>query len=176
MDAGKKTRFEISMLPHLGSAYRLARWLAGNDDIAQDVVQEAYLRAYRFFDGFQGDNARGWLLTIVRHVWFDHRGHAWPRTEDEFDEGLHGEGGDLDAYSDPLMQLERESGSALVRRALATLPEHFREILLLREHEELSYRQIAALLNLPIGTVMSRLARAREALARALEPQLSDLR
>lgn len=176
-DNDKKTRFEQCMLPHLRAAYALARWLSLDDQVAKDVMQEAYLRAFRFFDGFRGENARAWLLAIVRNTWLTQRHAARAHAEETYDETLHEAAvdEDLSTRSDPLLQLERASSGAYVRRVLAQLPAEFREILLLREVEELSYKEIAQTLAIPMGTVMSRLARARHLLARRLEAQLADL-
>ena len=156
-------RFERMVFPHLDAAYNLARWLARNDDDARDIVQEAYLRAFRFIAGFHGGDARAWLLAIVRNTYYSWRSRNPPdgRTE-EFDEAQHGESAEHD---DPAQLLLRAEDARLVTQALAALPPAYREVLVLRELEDLSYRQIAAIAGVPIGTVMSRLARARRLLA-----------
>lgn len=169
-------RFETLALPHLDAAYNLARWLSGSASDADDIVQEAFLRALRFFDGFRGESARAWLLAIVRNTWLT----EWRRRSDAadgtaFDEathGLHGDawlpGWDDTAPGDPEMLAVRRDECALVRDALATLPVVFREVLVLREMEDMSYREIETILGVPAGTVMSRLARGRQMLAIAV--------
>ncbi|WP_371442896.1 RNA polymerase sigma factor [Pandoraea sp. ISTKB] len=174
--AAASGRFEALALPHLDAAYNLARWLSGSASDADDIVQEAYLRALRFFDGFRGENARAWLLAIVRNTWLT----EWRRRSDAadgtpFDEsthGLHGEGHlpgwDDAAPGDPEMLAVRRDECALVRDALATLPVVYREVLVLREMEDMSYREIETIVGVPAGTVMSRLARGRQMLAAAV--------
>lgn len=172
MSADRTRRFEAAVLPHLDAAYNLARWLLRDDQSAQDVVQDAYLRAFRFFDGFRGGDARPWLLGIVRNACFDwlgdkNRGHV------EFDEARDSGGTDSEpepAGNDPQRLLERKLERARVNAAIATLPPLFREVLVLRELEELSYEEIAQVAGIPAGTVMSRLSRARAMLRAALSP------
>ena len=153
-------------LPHLDAAYNLARWLTRDDHMAEDVVQEAYLRAFKFFDGFRGGDGKAWVLAIVRNTFFTLRkrnssAHLHEPFDDEVHDGPveHGTHGE-----DPQALLVRNADGQVVRQALETLPEEFREVLVLREIEEMDYRQIAAVTNVPIGTVMSRLARARAGL------------
>ncbi|MHB8534791.1 MAG: sigma-70 family RNA polymerase sigma factor [Sulfuricaulis sp.] len=164
-------RFEELALPHLDAAYNLARWLTRNDHDANDVVQEAYMRAFRFFGGFHGDNARSWLLAIVRntcYTWLQ-QNRGW-HANTSLDELL--DAGTADAVlasvepseEGPERHLLREDDRALVNRALEQLPEEFREVLVLKELEDLSYREIAAVTGVPLGTVMSRLSRARKLL------------
>jgi RNA polymerase sigma-70 factor (ECF subfamily) len=165
-------RFEQVVLPHLDSAYNLARWLTGNEHDAEDVVQDAYLRAVKFFGSFRGGDARPWLITIVRRVCYDwlgrNRAHQ-PLTV--FDEELHsGQGAGLD----PAQLVLRQENQELLRQALTELPVEFREVLVLRELEGLSYKEIAAVTNLPPGTIMSRLARARERLRDCLVKHLRE--
>ncbi len=165
-------RFEQVVLPHLDSAYNLARWLTGDGHDAEDVVQEAYLRALRFFGGFRGGDARPWLLAVVRHACYDWLQRNRPRQPlTVFDEELHtgAEGG-----ADPVELLLREEDRAQLRRALGELPVEFREVLVLRELEGLSYREIGAVTGLPPGTVMSRLARARDKLRAGLVGPLRE--
>ncbi len=166
----KLTRFEQSIMPHMDAAYNLARWLTSNDADAQDVVQDAYLRAFRFFDGFRGGNSRSWLLRIVRNAFYEslkrngRNGATMP-----FDEELHdtmADGGAPDAV------LLEKADRQLVHQAIAALPVEFREILILRELEGLSYKEISDVAGVPLGTVMSRLARAREQLEKFLAPRL----
>jgi RNA polymerase sigma-70 factor (ECF subfamily) len=164
--AEERERFEQALLPHLDAAYNLARWLTRDDHDAEDLVQAAYLRALKSFGGFQGANARAWLLTIVRnacYTWLEQkraRGVAMA-----FDEDIHGVESDA---TDPEKCLLREEDQQAVRRAVEALPPELREVIVLRELEGLSYKEIAAIAGIPLGTVMSRLARARERLHRRL--------
>lgn len=171
MDATDESRrFSEVALPHLDAAYNLARWLSGSASDADDIVQDAYLRAFRFFDSFRGDNARAWLLAIVRNTWFTEwrrRCDAADRTP--YDETLHGDerlpGWIDDIGSNPEMLAVRREDANLVHRALEQLPVEYREVLVLRELEDMSYRDIAIVAGIPIGTVMSRLARGRHLLS-----------
>ncbi len=166
--------FERTFLPHLDSAYNLARWLMKNDQDAQDVVQEAYLRALRFSAGYRGGEPRAWLLAIVRNTAFSfiERNKKSDSTA-EFDENLHG----ADCPSDTVeAAVIRQADGESIRAALSALPDEFREVILMREIEGLSYREIADATDLPIGTVMSRLARARKRLHRALSGLLRGRR
>src|ERR1700722_13030708 len=155
-------QFEQAILPHLDAAYNLARWLTGTDAHAQDVVQEASLRAFKFFAGFRGENGRAWLLTIVRrtcHTWLNkNRGYLPMDGLDE--EAFAAE----DTAANPDSLSARSSDSQLVRAALEKLPVEFREIIVWREMEGFSYKEISDAAGIPIGTVMSRLARARKQL------------
>jgi RNA polymerase sigma factor (sigma-70 family) len=162
----ERERFEQALLPHLDAAYNLARWLTHDDHDAEDLVQAAYLRALKFFGGFHGANARAWLLTIVRnacYTWLEQKRVRGPATA--FDEGIHGVESDA---MDPEKRLQREEDQQSVRRAVEELPLELREVVVLRELEGLSYKEIAAIAGIPLGTVMSRLARARERLHRRL--------
>ena len=151
----ERLRFESLVLPHLDAAFNLARWLTRNDHDAEDVVQEAYFRALKFFHGYRGGDAKAWLLTIVRNCWLSagkatkRRGHT-PLDEQE-----------LVADGDPEASAIRQGTSRRLEALVAQLPEDFREVLILREMEDMSYREIAEITGTPIGTVMSRLARAR---------------
>jgi len=159
-EPNKLARFEQAVLPHLDAAYNLARWLVRDDADAQDVVQEAALRAYRFFEGFRGGDGRAWLLTIVRNVC-----HTWLRKNrahelaTPFDEEAHGVADD-----NPETLLMENADAQALKEALEELPAEFREALILREMEGLSYKEIAGVADVPVGTVMSRLARARKRL------------
>lgn len=158
--------FDQDVLPHLDAAYNLARWLTRNQQDAEDVVQEAYLRAFRFFHNFRGGNARAWLLKIVRntsYTWL----HANRPLQDaaEFDENLFSP--DPRAPNPEEVVLQNDSGT-LVRKALEKLPPNFREVLILRELEGMSYREIAEITGMPAGTVMSSLSRARDRLRQIL--------
>ena len=158
--------FERAVLPHLDAAYNLARWLTRNERDAEDVVQESYLRAFRFFAGFRGGDARAWLLRIVRNTCYTWLHANRPLQEaTEFDETLFSP----DSRSpNPEEAVLRNDRSALVRKALETLPANFREVLILRELEGLSYKEIAAITGMPAGTVMSSLSRARDRLRQVL--------
>jgi RNA polymerase sigma-70 factor (ECF subfamily) len=154
------------VLPLLPSAYNVARWLTRNDQDAEDVVQEAFLRAHRFFPSFRGGDPRAWLLTIVRNSCW-----SWLRANRPRDVGTGLD--DVAEMPDALApsaeeDLVRRVDAERVRRALDALPAEFREVLILREFEELSYREIADVSGIPVGTVMSRLARARARLQAAL--------
>jgi RNA polymerase sigma-70 factor (ECF subfamily) len=158
-------RFEQAVLPHLTAAYNLARWLTGNDHDAEDVVQESYLRALKFFSGFRGGSSRPWLLAIVRntcYTWMRRNRMAEPGLE--LDEEMYV---DTTSPSPEAILLATARGD-LVRRALEELPAEFREIVILREMEGLSYKEIAEVTSVPVGTVMSRLARARARLQKLL--------
>jgi RNA polymerase sigma factor (sigma-70 family) len=163
-------RFRERMLPHLDAAHNLARYLCRDADAAQDIVQDAFLRAFRSFATYRGDGDRAWLLAIVRNCHLDWRARAakTERSETPFDDTLEDEHADLAPVEEtPETSLLRRDEAARVRRQLETMPEAYREILVLRELEELSYREIADVTGLPIGTVMSRLARARALFQRA---------
>lgn len=156
------TNFGDAILPHLDAAYNLARWLTRNEADAHDVVQESYLRAFRFFEGFHGDDGRSWLLAIVRntsYTWMQHN-RSPDRTVPLDDEIYEIESNELN----PEALLLQSSDTQMVREALEELPVEFREVLVLREFEELSYKEIASITKLPLGTVMSRLARGRKRL------------
>jgi RNA polymerase sigma-70 factor, ECF subfamily len=160
------------MLPHLNAAHTLARYLTRNDHDAEDVVQDAYLRAFTYRDSFRGEgaeSARAWLLTIVRNT-----AYSWRRREGmsavatEFDESRHS---DSVAEEDPEAVLLRGDARNTVRRALEQLPPEFREVIVLRELEGLSYREIGEIAGVPVGTVMSRLSRGRERLQQSLRAE-----
>jgi RNA polymerase sigma factor (sigma-70 family) len=158
--------FEEVVLPHLDAAFNYARWLTKSDADAEDVVQDAYVRALRFFSSLRGEDARAWLLTIVRNTWYGRfpRRAAGPLTmvEEELGDDRR------DENLDPEALLIQHQTVQRVRNALESLPADFREVLVLRELEGLSYKEIAAIVGIPIGTVMSRLARARERLQSTL--------
>jgi RNA polymerase sigma-70 factor (ECF subfamily) len=154
--------FEQTVLPHLDAAYNLARWLAGNDHDAQDVSQEACLRAFKFFGSFRGENVRAWLLTIVRNTFYNWLKKNRPKeiAGELDDEAMAVEDVSTNAEAINL----RIADAKVVQRAIAELPVEFREVVILREMEGFSYKEIADLSDVPIGTVMSRLARARKQL------------
>jgi RNA polymerase sigma-70 factor (ECF subfamily) len=161
-DRAKKedlTSFEAVMLPHLDAAHNLARWLLRNEQDARDVVQEAYLRAFKSFAGFHGSNGRAWLLTIVRNTSYTllKKSRAVDLTT-TFDDEIHAT--DHESIS-PATILEHAEDAELIGKAMNELPLEFREIMTLRHQQDLSYKEIGEILEIPIGTVMSRLARAR---------------
>jgi RNA polymerase sigma factor (sigma-70 family) len=160
--------FEEVVVPHLDAAFNYARWLAGNDADAEDVVQDAAVRAFRFFSSLRGEDARAWLLTIVRHAWYARLSQRMARTPsveyDEMADTRHDE-----SLGPEALLMQRQTGDR-VRRAVEQLPVDFREVVVLRELEGLSYKEIAAVAGIPMGTVMSRLARARERLLAMLDP------
>jgi RNA polymerase sigma-70 factor (ECF subfamily) len=155
-------RFEQVVLPHLDAAYNLARWLTRNDHDAEDVVQEAYLRAFKFFGGYHGGDSRAWLLAIVRntcYTWLQQNRRR--EVTEELDEETH----EVESQEpNPEVALLQNLDLQMLKRSLEALPIEFREVVILRELEGLSYKEIADLAEVPIGTVMSRLARARKRL------------
>ena len=152
--------FEQIMLPHLDAAYNLARWLTRNPQDAQDVVQESYLRALRFFDSFLGGDGRAWLLAIVRNTCRTLHQRERGALEVPFDETVHHAGEAVNAEAG----LERDAAYAGLRNCLQALPVEYREVLVMREMEEMAYKEISYAAGLPVGTVMSRLSRARRRL------------
>lgn len=160
-ESGEKTRaelFEEIILPHLNAAYNLARWLMRNEPDAQDAVQEAYLRAFRFFEGYRGGDAKAWLLAVVRNTC-----RSWQRRQNRefvpFDEAVHS--GESRSAEQGVTEQEK---MGVLRSCIEGLPIDFREVLVMRELEEMSYQQIAEATGLALGTVMSRLSRARRRL------------
>lgn len=160
--------FDEVVLPHLDAAFRLARWLMRNDDDAADVVQDASLRAFRYFRTFSGGDGRAWFLQIVRNSCAGWRGRQYAALNDPFDEEDHPSPW---AASDPETMLLQADDATLVARALRQVPAPFHQLLALREFEGLSYRELADVLEIPIGTVMSRLSRARKALRSAVDSE-----
>ena len=163
-DASQLERLERALVPHLDAAYNLARWLVGAPADADDVAQEACLRAVKFFDGFRGGDARGWLLAIVRNTCYDWLRKNRNYTSEDLDRTP-------DEAPDPETLEVRNADRRLVRECLDRLPAEYREALVLRELEELSYKEIAQVTGVPIGTVMSRLARARKRLEEELRKE-----
>ncbi|MES2072082.1 MAG: sigma-70 family RNA polymerase sigma factor [Pseudomonadota bacterium] len=169
-------QFEALVLPHLDAAYSLARWLTLNTQDAEDLAQMAYVRAFRFFPGFQGGDARAWMLTIVRHTYYTSlRDHKPEQHDVPYEESEHGQHEDADcsSYDDllnPELILARQDAHKIVHQALEQLPQRFREIVVLKEIEDLSYKEIAEIVGIPMGTVMSRLARGRKLLLAYLKP------
>jgi len=162
-----REQFALLVLPHLDAAYNLARWLMRQDQDAEDVVQEAFMRAWRSFAGFHGTDGRPWLLAIVRNTCYTALDRMRSNAVQPLDEAQTRQS-QTAAPDDPLMRSEQ---AASIAHALEKLTPEFREVLVLREFEELSYKQIAAVIHAPMGTVMSRLARAREQLATILGDQ-----
>jgi RNA polymerase sigma-70 factor (ECF subfamily) len=170
----RASRFERTIMPHMDAAYNLARWLTRNDSDAQDVVQDAYLRAFKYFDGFQGESASAWLLSIVRNACFTWMRRNRPSEEVVGNESVDEEevgnaerllgGGSHQLATDPETPLIEARERAQLNELVAKLPAEFREVIVLREIQDLSYREIADIVGIPIGTVMSRLSRARKLL------------
>jgi RNA polymerase sigma factor (sigma-70 family) len=163
----KSSRFEEQVLVHLDSAYNLARWITRDAGMARDAVQDGSLRAFRAFAQMQGPNARSWFLAVIRNTCIDllreERGRA---VEEEYDEDQHGQAVALDGSGTmtPEDIAVRASDARWVRRCIDALPREYREVIVLRELEELSYKEISTIVEIPIGTVMSRLARGRDLL------------
>jgi RNA polymerase sigma factor (sigma-70 family) len=164
--AGDAGQFERIVLPHLDAAFNLARWLVRDPQDAQDIVQEACLRAFKFFGGFQGGDPRAWLLKIVRNTSYSFLERKRPASlTEEFDEKTHVSESPAPNVEETLVKTVE---SQMLRAALDELPVKFREVIVLRELEGLSYKEIAEVAEIPIGTVMSSLARARERLRETL--------
>jgi RNA polymerase sigma factor (sigma-70 family) len=165
LEADERRQFEQVTLPHLDAAYNLARWLTQDEHAAEDVVQEAYLRAARYFGSFRGGDGRAWLLGVVRRAAFDWLSKNRGQGPLVFNEEVHDPG---DESSNPEQLAFRKSDQVSVRKAVEELPLPLREVIVLRELEGMSYQQIATLTEVPIGTVMSRLSRGRQQLQRGL--------
>ena len=164
--------FERLILPHFDAAFNLARWLTRNEQDAQDMVQEACLRAFRFFDGFRGGDPRAWLLATVRntcYTWLEQNRRS--NHVAAFDETIHSGAGES---MDPSALALKSGDRAVLKKSLEDLPHEFREVIVLRELEDFSYKQIADIINVPLGTVMSRLARARAMLKQILRARLKE--
>jgi RNA polymerase sigma-70 factor, ECF subfamily len=165
-DQKKLDGFEALVLPQLGAAYNLARWLTRNDHDAEDVAQEAYLRAFRFFDGFRGGDVRAWLLTIVRNTYYTWLTNNRLR---DLSSPLEDEEWELESKApDPELNAIQTSERHRLEQAIEELPTEFREVLILRELEGMTYKEISDITDIPLGTVMSRLARARKRLQQCL--------
>ena len=158
--------FDTVVVPHLDAGYRLARWLMRDEQDAEDVVQEASLRAFRYFRTFVGGDGRAWFLRIVRNTCYGWRRQGYQPRTDSFDEEQHSR---ARSQPDPETLLLQSDDGTLIARALSSLPDHFHQLLVLRELEGLSYRELSEVIGIPMGTVMSRLSRARVALRRALD-------
>ena len=166
-----ETTFEAMMLSHLDAAHNLAKWILRNEQDAQDVVQEAFLRAFKSFAGFRGSNGRAWFLTIVRNTSYTllKKNRAADLTT-TFDEEIHRSGEESVSAA---TILEHREDAELIKEAMDELPVEFREILILRHQEDLSYKEIADIAQIPPGTVMSRLARARGKLKESLGARIN---
>lgn len=164
-DISKLSRFEAVVLVHLDAAYNLARWLTRDASGADDAVQEACLRAFRFFDSLQGPSPKAWFMAVVRNASLDWLKDQRTRgADDSYDEALH-----TASASESMESLvARDSEARWVHAGIAALPREYREVLVLRELEELSYKEISAIVDVPIGTVMSRLSRGRDLLQQRL--------
>lgn len=171
----ERRRFSLEqvILPHLDAAYSLARWLTATDQDAEDVLQEACLRAVKFFPGFHGGDARAWLLSIVRRTSFTwlEKNRATEAKVVSFNEELHSSECD---DGDPQVLLLRQVDREMIREAMENLPVEFREVIVLRDLEQLSYKEVATVAEIPLGTVMSRLARGRQQLQRYLTKRLNE--
>jgi RNA polymerase sigma-70 factor (ECF subfamily) len=165
--AARQKRFEALVLVHLDAAYNLARWLTRDESGAQDAVQDACVRALRFFDSQQGPSPKAWFMIIVRNACLDwlkrERRHTLEEEYDDDEHSAHGPSGES-----PEGAMERISDANWVRDCIAALPREYREVIVLRELEGMSYKEISAIAEVPIGTVMSRLARGRDLLQRNL--------
>jgi RNA polymerase sigma-70 factor (ECF subfamily) len=171
VESNKQARFERAVMPHLDAAYNLARWLTRDEHDAEDVVQEAYMRAYRFFDGFHGGDGRSWLLAVVRNTCFSWlRRNRPPAPPAQFDETIHAG----DETFNPEALVLQGAAREMLHEALGELSPEFREVVVLRELEGLSYKEIAAVTDAPLGTVMSRLARGRGMLRDRLARRLHE--
>ena len=173
----ERARFEAQVLPHLDAAYNLARWLTRNEQDAEDVVQEAFVRAMRYFATFKGGEARPCLLAIVRNTcwsWLEKNRPADVTTLEPgaLEATLDVVSASAAAEANPEVILLQSANRKLVNQALEELPVAFREVIVMREIEDLSYKEIASIAAIPIGTVMSRLARGRELLRRSIEQRM----
>jgi len=172
----RRRQFEHLFLPHLGASYNLARWLTRSDHDAEDVVQEAFLRAVRSFDRYRGGDARSWLLTIVRNTCYTWLRRNRPTEMAGAESYVDDRSAEIsaDAATEPEVRVVRDLDRQLLRAAIEALPAEFREALVLRELEGFSYKEIAAIADVPLGTVMSRLARARQQLQQSLQRRMKE--
>ncbi len=166
----KLTRFEQCMMPHMNGAYSLARWLTGNHEEAEDVVQEAYLHAFKSFDAYRGGNSRSWLFRIVRNAFYDSLRHKQHQRLAPLPEGRTEDV--TDPSPSPDVGLLQKADAELLNQAIAALPVEYREVFVMRDLEDCSYKEIADVAGVPLGTVMSRLARAREQVRKYLFDRL----
>jgi RNA polymerase sigma-70 factor (ECF subfamily) len=164
-DTSKLSRFEAVVLVHLDAAYNLARWLTRDASGADDAVQDACLRAFRFFDSLQGPSPKAWFMAVVRNACLDWlKDQRLRGTDESYDDELHA----ASAVESTECTVARDSDARWVQAGIAALPREYREVLVLRELEELSYKEISAIVDVPIGTVMSRLSRGRDLLQQRL--------
>jgi RNA polymerase sigma factor (sigma-70 family) len=169
-DQSRRIRFENQMLPLMSEAYNLARWIMKNEPDARDAVQDAYLKAFRYFESFHGDSGRGWLLRIVRNVCYDAlRARDSQRNVISLDEETAAEV--PDSKPGPNVLAIQNSTKSRVREALEALPLEFKTVIILREFDGFSYKEISGIMGVPVGTVMSRLSRARQQLAALLQEE-----
>jgi RNA polymerase sigma-70 factor, ECF subfamily len=174
----RRAHFEQQVMPHLDAAYNLARWLTRNDHDAEDVVQESFMRAMKYFDGMRGTEARPWLLTIVRNTCYTWLEKNRPADLTPIDENnLASVEAELATFApvsmgNPEVILLQSANRKLVNQALEELPVGYREVIVMREIEDMSYKDIASVAGIPLGTVMSRLSRGRELLKTAIENRL----
>ena len=171
LEPSRRQRFEVTVLVHLHAGHNLARWLLRDQHGADDVLQDASLRAFRHFDAIQGPNPKAWFMAIVRNACMDWLASNARRVqEDRFDELIHGGPAldDLGRFESPETLAIRSAEVRRLHACLAALAPEFREVLVLREMEDLSYRDISAVVGVPMGTVMSRLSRGRDQLANAM--------
>jgi RNA polymerase sigma factor (sigma-70 family) len=172
-DQSRRIRFENQMLPLMSEAYNLARWIMKNEPDARDAVQDAYLKAFRYFESFHGDSGRGWLLRIVRNVCYDAlRARDSQRNVISLDEETAAEV--PDSKPGPNVLAIQNSTKSRVREALEALPLEFKTVIILREFDGFSYKEISGIMGVPVGTVMSRLSRARQQLAALLQEEGED--
>jgi RNA polymerase sigma-70 factor (ECF subfamily) len=164
-DAGKLDRFEQAVLCHLDAAYNLARWITQDEAGAEDALQEACLRAFRFFEGQHGPSPKAWFMTVVRNACLDWlKEHRRRAAEEEYDDDEHGAA----TGDEPEVAAVRAADARWLHECMGALPREYREVLVLRELEELSYKEISAVVGVPMGTVMSRIARGRDLLQQRL--------
>lgn len=171
-------RFEQAMLPYLNTAFNLAMWLLRDNHDAEDAVQEAYLRALRHFESFRGGDGRVWLLAIVRNVCFSQLQAKKGPIVEVYEEDIHSgqtieSSVQLSHSADPALTVLQQADKTLINQAIMALPPDFKEVIVLRELEEFSYKEIAKITGVPMGTVMSRLARARQQLREALDQEFT---
>jgi RNA polymerase sigma factor (sigma-70 family) len=172
-DQSRRIRFENQMLPFMSEAYNLARWMMKNEPDARDAVQDAYLKAFRYFESFHGDSGRAWLLRIVRNVCYDAlRARDSQRNVISLDEEAAAEV--PDSKPGPNVLAIQNSTKLRVREALEALPLEFKTVIILREFDGFSYKEISEIMGVPVGTVMSRLSRARQQLATLLQKEGED--
>jgi RNA polymerase sigma-70 factor (ECF subfamily) len=168
-DVDRRSKFERVVLPHLDAAYSLARWLTHNEADASDIVQDAFLRAFRYFDGYRGGDAKSWLLKIVRHTCYSWLARNRPTDVTSLEAEVEFGGEAATSSVDAEGLLESRSDLRRINQLIAALPMPLREILILRELQELGYQEIADITGVPLGTVMSRLYRARSQLLHAFD-------